>query len=81
MIDADELHVLLFLRAGAAGQLRLSQSRLADELRTTRLVIHRVLERMQTEGRLRKLEGASGPATRTYEIVNPEVWKTQSAPS
>lgn len=81
MLDVDALHALLWLRAGG-GVLRLSQSRLADELCTTRLIVHRVLERMSAEGRINKIAGASGPATRSYEIIDPQVWRAhRSAPS
>lgn len=82
MLDVDALHALLWIRSGASGVLRLSQSRLADDLCTTRLVIHRVLERMADEKRITKIGSASGPATRTYEITDPSVWKLQkSSPS
>lgn len=79
MLDTNALHSLLWLRADAQGVLRINQSRLANELVTTRLVIHRVLERMGNEGRLNKIPGASGPATRAYEIIDPQVWR-QHAP-
>lgn len=81
MLDVDALHALLWLRADARGVLRINQSRLANELCTKRLVIHRTLERMAGDGRISKIPGASGPATRSYEVIDPQAWKTQrSAP-
>lgn len=81
MLDRGALHALLWLRAGPRGVLRLNQSSLANELVTSRLVVHRVLERMIAEGRISKIPGASGPATRSYEITDPQIWATmQSVP-
>lgn len=81
MLDQDALHALLWLRADARGVIRLSQSRLAADLATERLVIHRVLEHMISDGRISKIPGASGPATRSYEVIDPELWKARSVPS
>lgn len=64
------LHWLLWERQGAAGTLRIDQRHLADELGITRFTMNRVLGRMETEGRLRKIPGA-GPSARLFEVHDP----------
>lgn len=73
MIDHDALHALLYLRAGKGGEITISQTQLARELVTSKLVVHRTLQRMIEEGRMRQVSG-SGPVTRRYEIVARDVW-------
>lgn len=67
------LHALLWHRA-SDGVLRIEQKRLADELGCSRFTINRVLAVMADEGRISKIDGATGPNARTFEITDPDSW-------
>lgn len=81
MIDITGFHALLHLRAGEGGEIQVHQRRYAEELSVHKLVVHRVLQRMISEGRLELISG-SGPTSRTYRVIPPREWEAaRSAPT